>query len=373
MQTSLPRDTPHRNELFAAGAVLIVLLHMLFAQVTGIVAVCCHLTGRLTSWRPTWLFVPASAGLLWTLAVGPRPAVAGLLAAPAHILGYITSNSGPPGRLLRVAGWFSGAGVWLPRQLPLALVTGAAEAVAVAAVTAQGSVRPGPWEALRRRLNLYRLRGGQLRIRDAVVLGVDIGTGAPVPLHWDDICGGVLIAGQAETDLTIPAFRLIEAAIRFRKPVIVVDLSRHAAIMTILRDVCVRYSCPVEVSREASQDELAALVRNRAAAVYPLAGEEDTARQVCEKLVWTARRLRQIGARGDGVVWLRCCADLPLDVVTQLIAECALAGLALVASTSDAEAAAQLRQRVAAEVVVAPMGELQVRVRGGHPVRAVVR
>jgi hypothetical protein len=376
MQVTVSRDSKHRNEFLAAAAVLVVLAHLLVAQLTALIAIGCHLTGRVTRWRSTWLFVPAAAGVAWTLAVGPRAALAGLLAAPAHLFAANTGGVSPPVRLLHLTGLFAGAGNWLPRQLPLALVTGAAEAAALGTwrrAKPAAPARPGPWEMLRRELNLRRLRAGGLRVRDGVVLGIDHRTGAPVPLSWNLIEDGVLIGGAAEAELTGPAFRLIEAAIRCRKPVVVVDMSGHAAIMTMLRDVCVRYDCPVEVGQGASAVELGALVRDRGAAVFPLAGKAEAARWVCAQLVAAARRLRQIGARGDGVVWLRCCADLPRELVGELIAEGASAGLGVVVTTADAGAGAELGDRVATAVSVTPAGGLGVRVRGAAVVRAVVR
>jgi hypothetical protein len=57
----------------AAFAVLVVLAHLLFAQLTFVLAAVFAAVGRTTRCRLWWLAVPAAAGLAWTLAIGRRP------------------------------------------------------------------------------------------------------------------------------------------------------------------------------------------------------------------------------------------------------------------------------------------------------------
>ena len=57
--------------------------------------------------------------------------MAGFLAGPRQVLDYLTGAAGHPGRLARLSTAFSGAGHWLPAQLPLALLLAAGEAAAV--------------------------------------------------------------------------------------------------------------------------------------------------------------------------------------------------------------------------------------------------
>src|SRR5579875_2007823 len=127
----VPGDTPHRGELIAACAVLGVLAHLLFAQLTLILAVVFRLITRATRWRPQWLAAPAAVGLLWALGEGLGRAAAGFGAGPSRVLGYFTG----PGRILHFAGAYAGMGHWLPRQLPLALVLASAEAAVAAWLT----------------------------------------------------------------------------------------------------------------------------------------------------------------------------------------------------------------------------------------------
>ena len=98
----IPGDTPRRAELIAACAVLVVVAHLLFAQLTLILAVIFYLTTRLTRWRPQWLAVPACIGIVWVLAVGPALAGAGFVEGPGQIAAYL----GGAGRHL------AGSGIW---------------------------------------------------------------------------------------------------------------------------------------------------------------------------------------------------------------------------------------------------------------------
>jgi len=49
----IPIGTPHRAELVAALATAAVLAHLVLAQVTLVLVIAFHMTGRLTRWRPS--------------------------------------------------------------------------------------------------------------------------------------------------------------------------------------------------------------------------------------------------------------------------------------------------------------------------------
>ena len=53
----IPGDTPRRGELLAVCAVLAVAAHLLFAQLTLVLAVVFVAVTRLSRWRPQWLAV----------------------------------------------------------------------------------------------------------------------------------------------------------------------------------------------------------------------------------------------------------------------------------------------------------------------------
>src|SRR3984957_6210367 len=123
----VPAGVPRRGELIAAGAVLILLAHLLLAQVALVLAVVFTGGGKITRWRLCWLLAPAVAGLAWMLAVGPAAALAGFAAGPSSVLGHLTGA--PAARhVARPLAAFAGIGGWLPRQFPVALPLAAAEA-----------------------------------------------------------------------------------------------------------------------------------------------------------------------------------------------------------------------------------------------------
>jgi len=82
----IPTQLPRRGEVIAACAVLVLLAHLLFAQLTLVLAVTFAVVSKASRWRGWWLAVPAVAGLAWMLAIGPRAAAAGFAAGPAQIL-----------------------------------------------------------------------------------------------------------------------------------------------------------------------------------------------------------------------------------------------------------------------------------------------
>jgi hypothetical protein len=124
----VPRGLPRRSEIIAACVVLVVLAHVLFAQLTIILAVAFYLITKVTRWRVSWLTVPVVAGVAWTAAVGPRAAAAGFADGPAQVARYLGASGQQVSHLLHFTAAFAGMDRWLPRQLPLAIFTGAVEA-----------------------------------------------------------------------------------------------------------------------------------------------------------------------------------------------------------------------------------------------------
>lgn len=317
-------STHRRGEALAAAAVLVVLAHALFAQLTGLIALACHITDRATRWRPLWLAAPALAGLIWTLAVGTGHAVNGLLAGPDHVLSYLTTSSGSS--RLGLPDIFAGAARWLPSQFPLALVAGSVEAALVGLLSGRlgGARRPGAVAAARRALNLRLLRAERLRARGGAVLGVDPETGARAAVAWSQLSAGILVTGRPDGE---PVLRLVGAALRQRKPVIVLDLSSPAGSLDAwLWSECTRSGCPV-----ATRDLLGA-VRGRAVALLDLGADPALA---CRRIIDLCAELRRIGADGDGLVWLNGRDGLPGQLIAELAAAGAAAGLPLLLSTPD--------------------------------------
>ncbi len=220
-------------------------------------AVALYAIGKVSRWRPLWLAVPGCAGLIWVLAIGPARAVAGLTAGPRQVAAYLGSVPGAPGRLLRLDAAFAGLGHWLPRQLPLALILATAE-VALAGLVSwmhaggqpAAPARSGLIVAARRRYSAATVRSGGIVTREGGCLGVDQEAGGLAAVSWQEAEGGMLAAGGAAPGVagsgpagsgpggSSPAglgpaglgpagtsFQVAHAAIRRRKPVIVVDLT----------------------------------------------------------------------------------------------------------------------------------------------------
>jgi hypothetical protein len=246
-----PRYAPHYGQLAAAAGVAVVLAHLLLAQMTLLLAAAMYVTGRVSRWRLQWLAVPAGLGAVWTLAIGPPQAGAGLAAGPRHVLGYLAGIGGHPGHLLSPQDAFAGLPRWLPEQFPLALILAAAEAGVL--IWLQRRLRGGSeWRtglivAARRWLTTARLRSGGVVTWDGAIVGLDMASGRPAAISWREAEGGVLCAGAGAREPAAQAhdgFSLAWAAIRRRKPVIVVDLTGSSALAQSLADACRQARAP---------------------------------------------------------------------------------------------------------------------------------
>jgi hypothetical protein len=253
----VPKGLPRRGEFLAACVVVIVLAHVLFAQLTLVLAVVFALTTRATRWRLSWLLVPVVTGVAWTLAAGPRAAAAGFAAGPAKVTAYLGASGYQLDHVLHFTGAFTGIGSWLPRQLPLAIVTGAAEAAIIGWLswlhtdeTSMRPARPGLLAAVRRAAIRQAIRAGGVVTRDGSCLGVAAGSGSRITLSWPETAGGVSVCGSAEQDVLSTSFQLVHAAVRRRKPVVAVDLTGDRALPGRLAAVCAAAGAPLLVFGE---------------------------------------------------------------------------------------------------------------------------
>jgi hypothetical protein len=250
----LPRELPRRGEILAACVVVAVLAHVLFAQLTLVLAVAFVLVTRATRWRLSWLLAPVAVGVGWTLAAGPRAAAAGFADGPAKVAAYLGASGHQLDHALHFTAAFAGIGGWLPRQLPLALLTGAAEAAIIGWLSwlhtdevSMPQARPGLLVAARRAATRRAIRAGGVVTRDGSCLGVAAGSGARVTLPWSETAGGVSVCGSAGPDVLGASFQLVHAAVRRRKPVFVVDLTADPALPGRLAAVCAEAGVPVRV------------------------------------------------------------------------------------------------------------------------------
>jgi hypothetical protein len=382
----IPTGLPRRGELIAVGALAVLVAHLLLAQLTLVLAVPFAVVAKTSRWRPWWLLAPAVAGLVWTLAVGPANALAGFAAGPASILRHLGGGrlAGQPWHPL--AG-FGGAGNWLPRQFPVALISGAAEAALIGWLdwlhTDEWAVpppRPGVIAAARRAIATRAIRAGTVVTREGTALGVDPATGAIAELRWAEVTRGVLVVGAAERDVTLAGLQVVHAALRRRKPVIVLD-SGDVGIAHALEAACAATgtsllaggssqgggSVPVAAGpaaggrdAEAGASELwgrtarregqpgdwqavdlGRVVRERSAAFLRVDSAELAAR-ACADLASLARDLRRIGVDGDALVWLPRGELAPARALAELVRDGQDAGLAVVAGTTSPAAATEL-------------------------------
>jgi hypothetical protein len=366
----IPTQLPRRGEVVAAFAVLVLLAHLLFAQLTFVLTVVFAAVSKTSRWRLWWLAVPAAAGLGWTLAIGPRAAAAGLAAGPVQILAYLGGGH-PLNRLLHPRGAFAGVGGWLPRQFPLALIAAAAEAALVGWLdwvhTDEWAVRPprpGALAAVRGALARRTTSAGVVVTRDGCALGVAPGSGARVVLDWPEIAGGVLVTGADARTLAVSSLQVAHAALRRRKPLIVLDLTRGGGLAGVLGAACAATGAPLWEAVEAEDgrwlgpapDEtlLARVVRERSAALLSLR-TQDVAARVCAGILALGADVRRIGADGDGLVWLYGYEPAPggpfAGLAGSLVAGGAAAGLPVLVTTTSPRAVADLAGLVSVVLV----------------------
>lgn len=246
----IPKGLPRRAEFLAACAVVLVLVHVLFAQLTFGCAVACYLTGKATRWRATWLLVPVLVAVGWTLAIGPRVAISGFTAGPAAVVAYFSA----PGHLLHPAGAFAGARTRLGRQLPVALGAGAAEAAIAAWLnwlhTDEPDLprsRPGLLAGTRRLAIRRAIRYGSILTRDGACLGVAVADGSRVELTWTEAERGVLVCGSVLAEPLATSLQLVVAAIRRRKPVLVLDGTAGPGLGRALAECCATAGVPLRI------------------------------------------------------------------------------------------------------------------------------
>jgi len=368
----IPTQLPRRGEVVAASAVLVLVAHLLFAQLTLVLAVVFTVVSKATRWRLWWLAVPAAAGLAWTLAIGPRAAAAGFAAGPAQILAYL-GGTHPAGRLLRPHGAFAGIGDWLPRQFPLALIAATAEAALAGWLawvhTDEWAVRPprpGALAAARSVLARRATRAGAVVTRDGCVLGVAPDSGARVVLRWSEMAGGTLTAGADARTLAVSSLQVVHGALRRRKPLIALDLSGDGVLAGVLGAACRATGTPLRAAGESQDghwlghepDEilLARVVRERSAMLLSLR-TPGAAAEVCTEILSLGENLRRIGADGDGIVWLYGYEPPPDgpdhfgETVASLVTGGATAGLPVLITTTSPQAIADLADLVSVLLV----------------------
>jgi hypothetical protein len=368
----IPEGTPRRREVVAAYAVAILVAHLLLAQLTLVLAVIFVAVNKASRWRAWWLLAPAAVGLAWTLAAGPGSALAGFTAGPSSILWHLEGGH-LAGRAASPLAGFGGVASWLPRQLPVALIAGAAEAALTGWLdwlhTDEWAVpprRPGLVAAARRAVAARAVRSGGVVSREGVALGMVSATGARAELRWAEAVHGTLIVGAVAQDVTLAGLQVVHAALRLRKPVIVIDPG-DAAIARALDTACAATGVPLlaigastggraanaasaggvpaPVAGEPGEQVAGGLgraVRERSA-VLITAGTAELASRACAELVSLTAELRRIGVDGDALVWVPHGETVPAQALAGLLRGGPGAGLAVTVGTTSPATATELR------------------------------
>src|SRR6185437_107882 len=113
--------------------------------------------------------------------------------------------------------------------------------------------RPGLIAAARRAVVGCAVRGGGVVTREGIALGVVRATGARAELRWAEAAHGTLITGAAAQDVTLAGLQMVHAALRLRKPVIVLDPG-DPAIARALDTACAATGVPLLAARASSGD-----------------------------------------------------------------------------------------------------------------------
>lgn len=390
----VPLGTPRRGEVLAAAAAAAVAAGAFLVPLTLILAAAFHVVSRVSRWRPLWLWAPAACGIVWVLAVGPGGAAARFGHGAAATVGALPRIFTGPVIVARVVGAVYADAVG---QFPLALILSAGAAALAWWVrwmhTDEWDVpvaRPGLVRLGRRRWTAASLRRGRVLTRDGACLGVDAATGGPAVLSWRDAVGGVLLTGTSEPAVLASGLRLTHAAIRRRKPVIVVDLAEDAGLPDVLAGICASVRAPLYVfgTGDAPRYEprvppsagqhaalltvpwgprpavgagagvsLDEVVRQRAVALFALAGAgpKDAAEVIAGLVAADVAALYgsmcRDGIAPDGLCWFTECHGVDPTALAGLVGAGSTAGLAPVLATTVPRAAGGLAGRVNAVVI----------------------
>jgi hypothetical protein len=190
------------------------------------------------------------------------------------------------------------------------------------------------------------IRSGSVVTREGCALGVDPATGAVVDLRWREIAGGVLVAGTAAQEVTVTSLQVVHAALRRRKPLIVIDPSADAAIAGALSVACTATGTRLQTAA----DDLGQVVRERSAALLR-AGSPEVAVRACGAIEALGRNLRRIGVDGDGLVWIPGCDSLPAAALVPLLRGGGAVGLPVLMTTTSAAAARELAGLVGVVII----------------------
>lgn len=371
-----PPDPVFRSrggEVAAALAAAAVLAQLVFAQVTFVLAVTLMLTGRITRWRPSWLATPVTVGLIWTLAEGAHHALEGFAAGPRQIVGALVR----PGRLTHLSTALGAPSHWLPGQLPIGLIAGAAEASVLLwlgwrrrRAAGPAGWRPGLIAAIRRRAGTTALAAGQTVTVEGCAIGVQHDTGRLTGFSWSEAERGVLITGNSAAAVIDAGLPAACAALRRRKAVLVADLTRgsrltgnsglsaNSGLTDLIARLARSLAVPIAVlpaspqaMHGSSRAAIGQVIRRREVLFFP-SGAHCTA-QVTD-LAAVLAGLRDMDLRGDSLAWIHGCLAEHAEMLSELIELGKQTGVCVLLSTASQAAAAYLARYAEVIVIAGP-------------------
>jgi hypothetical protein len=374
-----PAASFHRRELAAGIASAAVVAQLVLAPVTLPIAAVLTLAGRRSRWRPAWLLLPAAAGACWLAAVTIPASVAALEAGSHQLVAtalavalHRARQLHPVGRVgVGRVGAAAGAGWWLPRELPLALLAGTAEAAVMLWLGWRRSApnwRPGAIALVRRRAAVAALAAARTVTANGCAIGLDPSSGRLAGFSWAEAQHGILLVGPDESQLGQLGLAVACAAVRLRKTVIVIDSSdgpqgsdgppgwggppgsgRPAGQIALLAQ---RLGVPVTQISALDGDaagRMGRAIRSRRVVIVA-AGQPEPARQAVGNLASVLADLRDLGLRGDCLAWLSGCDRVDLERVSGLLELGPATGTSILLSSTSMTYAASLASRVATMV-----------------------
>ena len=354
---------PDRRGGLAAGlGTIAVIAELLTVPAAVPVSLVLFAIGRVSRWRLEWLLVPLLAGVGWLAAAGPRWAVTTAAAGPGQLLSGLTHAAADPSRLLRDPdGAVATALAWLPREIPGALVTGAAQAGLLTWLSRRrhgGSWRPGLIAAARRWRGRALLASGRTVTGTGCVIGLDPRTGGLAGLSWAEAERGVLLTATDSGELSPVALAIVCAALRRRKTVLVFDFDARRDTATLTAHVAMLASalgmplCRASRPDGALRTAVGRAIRARKVLLASEPGALGTG-EVTGLLAW----LRERGLRGDSLLYLSGCEAVELALLTELLALGPSTGTAMLASTTSAACAGALAGHVGQTLACGPVSQ----------------
>ena len=351
-----------RRELASGLATAAVIAQLVLAPVTLLVAAVLTLAARISRWRPAWLLLPAMAGACWLAAVTIPVSVTALEAGSRRLVAAELAVALHRARMMQPAGRvgaIAGAGWWLPREMPLALLAGTAEAAVMLWLGWRRSPpnwRPGVIALARRRAAVAALAASRTVTTEGCAIGLDPSSGRLSGFSWAEAQHGVLLAGPDESQLGQLGLAVACAAMRLRKTVIVVDmpdgpLGPDGAAAQIAQ-LAPRFGVPVTPISATDGDVAGAMgraIRSRRA-VIAAAGRAEPAREAARDLTGVLAGLRDLGLRADCLAWLRGCDRVDLPSLTGLLDLGPATGTSILLSTTSMTCAASLAVHVATRI-----------------------